>query len=66
MGSLISLELAEMDQYASYLEPGGLLLLSGFYIQDIDDLNKKAAKYNLSEVVRDERENWACLLLEKR
>jgi ribosomal protein L11 methyltransferase len=57
--------LAEMDQYASYLEPGGLLLLSGFYTQDIDDLNKEAAKYNLNEVVRDERENWACLLLEK-
>jgi ribosomal protein L11 methyltransferase len=55
--------LAEMDQYASYLEPGGLLLLSGFYTQDIDDLNKEAAKYNLNEVVRDERENWACLLL---
>jgi ribosomal protein L11 methyltransferase len=55
--------LSEMDQYASYLEPGGLLLLSGFYTQDIDDLNKEAAKYNLNEVVRDERENWACLLL---
>jgi ribosomal protein L11 methyltransferase len=57
--------LAEMDQYASYLEPGGLLLLSGFYTQDIDDLKKEAANYNLNEVVSDERENWACLLLEK-
>jgi ribosomal protein L11 methyltransferase len=57
--------LAEMDQYASFLEPGGLLLLSGFYTQDIDNLNKEAANYNLTEVARDERESWACLLLEK-
>lgn len=57
--------LAEMHQYASYLEKGGFLLLSGFYVQDIDDLNKEAANYNLSEVARDERESWACLLLEK-
>lgn len=56
---------AEMHHYASYLEKGGLLLLSGFYVQDIDDLNKEAANYNLSEVARDERESWACLLLEK-
>lgn len=55
--------LAEMHHYASYLEKGGLLLLSGFYVHDIDDLKKEAAKYNLSEVAHDERENWACLLL---
>lgn len=57
--------LAEMHHYASYLEKGGLLLLSGFYVQDIDDLNKEAARYQLSEVAHDERESWACLLLEK-
>jgi ribosomal protein L11 methyltransferase len=57
--------LAEMHHYASYLEKGGLLLLSGFYVHDIDDLNKEAAKYNLTEVAQDERESWACLLLEK-
>jgi ribosomal protein L11 methyltransferase len=57
--------LTEMHHYASYLERGGLLLLSGFYLQDIDDLKKEAAKYLLEEVVHDERENWACLLLEK-
>ncbi|MBL7873008.1 MAG: 50S ribosomal protein L11 methyltransferase [Cyclobacteriaceae bacterium] len=55
--------LAEMHHYASYLEKGGLLLLSGFYVQDIDDLKKEAAKYQLSEVAHDEREDWACLLL---
>jgi len=58
--------LAEMHHYASYLENGGQLLLSGFYIQDIDDLKKEAAHYHLQEVAHDERETWACLLLELR
>lgn len=55
--------LAEMHHYASYLKPGGELLLSGFYTKDIDDLKKEAAKFNLKEVSRHEREDWATLLL---
>ena len=56
--------LAEMEQYAKYLKPGGLLLLSGFYTQDIDDLNAAASRFGLKEKVRDERETWASLLLQ--
>ena len=55
--------LAEMQIYASYLQAGGQLLLSGFYTHDIDDLKAEAAKYQLKELARDERETWACLLL---
>jgi ribosomal protein L11 methyltransferase len=55
--------LAEMPIYASYLQAGGQLLLSGFYTRDIDDLKAEAARYNLKELARDERETWACLLL---
>jgi ribosomal protein L11 methyltransferase len=55
--------LDEMKIYAGYLNKGGLLLLSGFYTHDIDDLLKEAAKFNLTEVKRDNRENWANLLL---
>lgn len=57
--------LAEMQIYASYLQAGGQLLLSGFYIHDIEDLKKEGSKYNLKEVTHDERETWACLLLQK-
>jgi len=55
--------LQEMAQYAAYLNPGGLLLLSGFYENDIPDLLREGAKYRMKEVQRDERENWAALLL---
>jgi len=57
--------LAEIKQYQGYLNPNGLLLLSGFYTHDIGDLLGEASKYNLQEVRRDERETWAALLLKK-
>jgi ribosomal protein L11 methyltransferase len=58
--------LHEMAQYAAYLKPAGLLLLSGFFEDDIKDLLVEGAKYKLKEVRRDARENWASLLLQKR
>jgi ribosomal protein L11 methyltransferase len=57
--------LSEMQTYQSFLRPGGILMLSGFYKHDIDDLLSEASKYNLSEVQHDERETWACLVLQK-
>lgn len=57
--------LSEMQAYASYLKRGGLLLLSGFYEHDIADLTAHAGKFALTEIKRDTRETWACLLLGK-
>lgn len=57
--------LEEMHQYAAYLNPGGHLLLSGFYEDDIPDLVKEATRYSLQQVAFDTRENWASLLLKK-
>ncbi|MDH4058263.1 MAG: 50S ribosomal protein L11 methyltransferase [Cyclobacteriaceae bacterium] len=57
--------LAEMEIYSSFLLSGGQLLLSGFYTHDLEDLKKEASKNNLTEVAHDERETWACLLLQK-
>lgn len=56
--------LDEMRTYAGFLNTKGQLLLSGFYTKDIPDLLKEASQYGLSEVMRDERETWACLLLQ--
>lgn len=57
--------LAEMQQYVTFLKPGGELLLSGFYVKDIPDLKAEAAKYRLKEILNQERETWAALLLKK-
>lgn len=58
--------LSEIKEYASFLTKKGLLLLSGFYTSDIEDLKKEAALHSFTEVRRDERETWASLLLEKQ
>ena len=55
--------LDEMKLYREYLLPGGLLLLSGFYTEDIADLLHTAEPLGLTEVNRNEREGWAALLL---
>jgi ribosomal protein L11 methyltransferase len=55
--------LEEIKLYKQYLSSEGLLLLSGFYVEDIPDLLKEANRYHLNERSGDERENWAALLL---
>jgi ribosomal protein L11 methyltransferase len=55
--------LDEINLYKKYLTPTGLLVLSGFFTEDIPDLLTEGSKYNLHELKRDERENWAALVL---
>ncbi len=58
--------LEELVLYQQYLSANGLLLLSGFYTEDIPDLVAAALPYGLTEVQHDNRENWAALLLKKK
>lgn len=55
--------LEEMHRYKSHLAPGGLLLMSGFYEEDIDDLLKVAHDLGLKEQKRTTRARWASLLV---
>lgn len=55
--------LDEIPLYAQYLASGGQLLLSGFFVTDIPELLDRAAPFNLKESARDEKEQWAALLL---
>jgi len=57
--------LDEMKYYSTALTSNGHLLLSGFYEKDIPDLTQEAEKFGLTELNRDNRESWACLLLQK-
>ena len=58
--------LDEMAQYAKHLAPGGQLLLSGFYEEDIAAITQAAGSQALQLISRHAREQWACLLLQKR
>ncbi len=57
--------LEDMATYSAYLQPGGLLLLSGFLVLDIPDLLSEAKRLGLAELRRDERDTWSALLLSK-
>ncbi|HSI76187.1 MAG TPA: 50S ribosomal protein L11 methyltransferase [Lunatimonas sp.] len=57
--------LDEMGQYASILSPKGILLISGFYEQDIPDLMQKAQLLDLKINHQRIRNNWASLALKK-
>ncbi|HET7178300.1 MAG TPA: 50S ribosomal protein L11 methyltransferase, partial [Chryseosolibacter sp.] len=55
--------LDDIKAYRNYLVPGGLLLLSGFFALDIPDLLAEGMRHGFKEVLRDERDTWAALLL---
>ncbi|MDP2089064.1 MAG: 50S ribosomal protein L11 methyltransferase [Flavobacteriaceae bacterium] len=53
--------LADMNQYAKCLNANGVLLLSGFYTEDIPVLDAEMVKYGLKYDAQKERNNWASL-----
>lgn len=55
--------LDEMGEYAMRLKPAGMLVLSGFYVSDADDLVAAARPFGFSETRREERESWCALVL---
>ncbi len=57
--------LADMDKYAAALNPGGTLLLSGFYQADEGVLIAKANTLGMTLKSKKSREQWAALQLIK-
>ena len=54
-----------MEIYAGLLQPQGYLLLSGFYTQDIEDLEIAAKPLGLNLLKSSQKDNWAALILQK-
>lgn len=57
--------LAEIPAYVSHLNPGGYLLVSGFYEHDAPDITRKAVESGLSVVTQLARNQWASVLFRK-
>ena len=53
----------ELPRYAELLKKDGILLLSGFYSEDKEDLIHHAARHNLQPDHSKTRNNWAMLRL---
>jgi len=57
--------MSHMKAYSELLLPRGVLLLSGFFTTDIQDLEVHAAKVGLKRMKWYEKENWASIWFEK-
>jgi len=53
--------LADIQTYTSCLNENGILLLSGFYEEDIPTIHEEVSKYNLIFQKKIERNNWVSL-----
>lgn len=58
--------MAQIEAYSQKLVNGGSLLLSGFYVDDEQDLIEKAKEFGLSKKTETNRENWAMLAFTKQ
>ncbi len=57
--------LADIEKYVSVLNDEGLLILSGFFKQDIEDIIGKASKLLLSKIEIKEGNKWVAVSLRK-
>ena len=57
--------LEEMDAYADHLKTGGMIILSGFYVNDEADIEAKAVAHGFQYFKRSERNDWSSLIFEK-
>lgn len=57
--------LKDMSLFAESVEPGGELLLSGFYVTDVPMLVAEASRLGFSLCRQSEEQEWAMLLLKK-
>lgn len=57
--------LDELPIYTSLMNPSSLLLLSGFYTEDVDDLVEAAKKVDLRFIKAQSKDGWASIILEK-
>jgi len=57
--------LADMEKYASVLKPGGQILFSGFYMEDLTAIVDKAAGSAISLSSCITRNNWVAVLMGK-
>jgi ribosomal protein L11 methyltransferase len=57
--------LEDIKRYNEALLPGGILLMSGFFTQDVDAIEEAAKQCGLSRTAYDNKDNWATLQFTK-
>jgi len=54
-----------MEKYVSVLNDDGILIVSGFYNNDLEEILGKAAELFLQKIEIKERNNWIACAFEK-
>lgn len=57
--------LQDIERYLKVLKTGGLLVLSGFYKEDLADIQAKCAELNLKQEQLKEKNNWIAVSFKK-
>ncbi|SHE74256.1 ribosomal protein L11 methyltransferase [Mariniphaga anaerophila] len=57
--------LQDLPSYSASLNPGGKLFMSGFYLNDLDDIKSKARETGLNFASNLEKKNWVVGIFEK-
>jgi len=55
----------DLPAYSKVLLPGGLLVMSGFYTEDIQDIKSKAESLGLSDNGFKTKNNWVAYSFKK-
>ena len=55
--------LQDMPRFRQVMNPNGILILSGFYIEDIPLLEAKGKELGLNLVNQRENNHWACIIM---
>lgn len=58
--------LQDVGNYAGSLRPGGLILFSGFYTEDLPAITEKATGLGLTPVRSESMDNWVCATFVKK
>ena len=54
-----------IPSYSELLEEGGILMISGFFDTDAEELVKFASEFGLKEIKRSTRDEWCCIHFKK-
>jgi ribosomal protein L11 methyltransferase len=57
--------LSDMEKYSRALRPGGFILFSGFFREDLPAILEKAALYDLSFSKQETKNNWVVAVIKK-
>ena len=58
--------LADMETYSKSIKEGGVLFLSGFYLQDVEILETECKLYGFELTNVETKDNWAAMRLVKK